>query len=72
MTKNKYWHKPTLESLTSTLYDMKKLCEKNGVSKLAMPKIGCGLDKLDWKDIKQQIMCCFQDTDIEILVCIKE
>lgn len=72
VTKNKYWHKPTLESLTSTLYDMKKLCEKNGVSKLAMPKIGCGLDKLNWEDVKQQIMCCFQDTDIEILVCIKE
>ena len=58
--------------MTSTLYDMKKLYEKNGVSKLAMPKIGCGLDKLDWKDVKQQIMYCFQDTDIEILVCIKE
>ena len=72
VTKNKYWHNPTLESLTSTLYDMKKLCEKNGVSKLAMPKIGCGLDKLNWEDVKQQIMCCFQNTDIEILVCIKE
>lgn len=50
---------------------MKELCKKNGISKLAMPKIGCGLDKLNWEDVKQQIMRCFQDTDIEILVCIK-
>lgn len=71
VTKSKYWHKPTLESLTSTLYDMKELCKKNRISKLAMPKIGCGLDKLSWEDVKQQIMHCFQDTDIEILVCIK-
>ena len=71
MTKDKYWHKPTLNSLLSALYDMKELCKKNNITKLAMPRIGCGLDRLNWSEVKQQIIYCFQDTEIEILVCIK-
>ena len=71
VTKDKYWHKPTLNSLLSALYDMKELCKKNNITKLAMPRIGCGLDRLNWSEVKQQIIYCFQDTEIEILVCIK-
>ena len=71
VTKDKYWHKPTLSSLLSALYDMKELCKKNNITKLAMPRIGCGLDGLNWSEVKQQIIYCFQDTEIEILVCIK-
>lgn len=33
-----------------------------------MPKIGCGLDKLDWTAVREIIREMFADTDIEILV----
>ena len=44
---------------------------KNGINKIAMPMIGCGLDKLNWDKVSQIIKETFKDTDIEILVCKK-
>lgn len=38
---------------------------------IAKPKIGCGLDKLEWSKVKAIIEEVFADTDIEILVCVK-
>jgi hypothetical protein len=34
-----------------------------------MPVIGCGLDRLNWADVSEQIKSVFTDTDVEILVC---
>ena len=33
-----------------------------------MPRIGCGLDKLNWKNVKNMIKEIFKDTDIAIEV----
>lgn len=71
ITKEKYWQKPTYDTLKTALEDSKRVCnlvERDGL-KLAMPKIGCGLDKLKWDKVKQIIKEVFTDTDIEILVC---
>ena len=38
-------------------------------AKIAMPKIGSGLDRLNWQDVEQIIKDVFADTDVEILVC---
>ena len=67
MTKKNYWHKPKLEALHEALLSLKRHPNANG--KLAMPKIGCGLDNLNWQDVEQLIRKVFADTDIEILVC---
>ncbi len=37
-----------------------------------MPKIGCGLDGLNWDIVRSIIKEVFKDTDIEILICIRE
>lgn len=34
-----------------------------------MPVIGCGLDRLNWNDVSEQIKDVFADMDVEILVC---
>lgn len=39
------------------------------VKYLAMPKIGCGLDRLQWGKVKEIICEVFKDMDVEILVC---
>jgi hypothetical protein len=44
-------------------------CEELGIKYLAMPKIGCGLDKLDWNRVSDMIREIFSDLDIEIMVC---
>lgn len=69
VTKARYFHKPTYETLYETLYDMKEQCEELDITKLAIPKIGCGLDRLDWNEVNEIIEDVFDDTNIEILVC---
>ena len=39
------------------------------ITKLAMPCIGCGLDKLKWEKVREIIKEIFEDMDIEILIC---
>ena len=42
--------------------------KKNNLKRILMPKIGCGLDRLDWDLVKQIIEKIFEETDIEIKV----
>lgn len=69
VTKPRCFHKPTYDSLYETLCDMRMQCEALDITKLAMPRIGCGLDKLEWDSVKDVIDDVFDDMDIEILVC---
>ena len=69
VTKGMYYHKPTYTTLRDALLDMKEQCLTLNVKKLAMPMIGCGLDRLDWTEVRQLITEVFQDTDIEIMIC---
>jgi len=71
ITKRNYWNKPTLTTMENALLWMKEDCEIRKIDKLAMPKIGCGLDKLHWEDVSALIKKVFDDTDIEILVCVQ-
>jgi len=69
ITKERYYDKPTYESLTTALKIMKDICNESKVKKIAMPIIGCGLDRLKWNVVSDIIKNVFNDTDIEILVC---
>jgi len=69
ITKAHYWNKPTLNSLKKSLIDMKSQIEELGIKKIVMPKIGCGLDKLNWPEVRELIKVIFEEMDIEILVC---
>ena len=66
ITKDKYWHKPTYDSMRASLLKMKNIVIEKDVKKIAMPKIGCGLDKLAWSHVKKQLQEVFKDTDVEI------
>ena len=70
VTKERCFHKPTYDDLYDALVDMKEQCEDFDIKRLAMPLIGCGLDKLEWDKVKDIIEDVFEYTDIEILVCI--
>lgn len=69
ITKLNYYDKPTYENLCSALKRMRWICEINKIEKLAMPLIGCGLDRLKWDKVSAIIQDVFKDTNIEILVC---
>lgn len=67
VTKDKCFQKPAEKTLRQALAQMQEQCRDG--DKIAMPKIGCGLDKLKWDDVEQIIRDVFKDADIEILVC---
>ena len=74
ITKSKYWQKPTYNSLRNALMSVKKtIFALNGNNtkgiQLIMPKIGCGLDKLMWKNVKNIIKEVFDDTELDIVIC---
>lgn len=69
VTKDKCWHKPTYASLRESLEMMKEQLEIIGANKLAMPWIGCGLDRLNKEQVYDIICEVFEDMDIEIVIC---
>ena len=69
VTKGRYFHKPTYDDLYDALVDMREHCDNFDIDKIAMPRIGCGLDRLNWDSVKDIIEDVFGDMDITILVC---
>jgi hypothetical protein len=69
VTKPKCYHKPRYEAVREALEIMKDIMDINATTKLAMPKIGCGLDRLSWSEVYDIICEVFEDTDVEILIC---
>lgn len=72
VTKERYFHKPTYQSMEAALRVMCDMACYHGVKRIAMPLIGCGLDGLKWERVSEIIKDVFKDTDIEIVVCRKE
>lgn len=69
ITKKKYYHKPTYQSMLEAITMMKVACKANNIKRVAMPQIGCGLDQLEWDKVSKIILDVFSGTNIEILVC---
>lgn len=69
ITKKHYWEKPTYETLTAALEKMKVIALKEDIKTIAMPLIGCGIDKLSWDRVSEILKDVFKDTEIDILVC---
>jgi hypothetical protein len=72
VTKRKCWHKPTYDSLREALEMMKEQLDFLGATKLAVPMLGCGLDRLQWAQVENIIKDVFSDTDVDIVVCVLE
>ena len=68
ITKERYWHKPTYQTMREAL-NIARLRLPSDCKKIAMPIIGCGLDRLQWDKVSEIIKEVFKNTDIEILVC---
>lgn len=68
ITKRRYRDMPEYCSLRQSLEDMKRHCLSNGVNKVSMPRIGCGLDKLEWEQVSQILTEVFESSNISITV----
>lgn len=68
VTKEWFGTKPTLITLKQSLEAMREAMRARGETKLAMPRIGCGLDKLTWRDVKNTLFDVFKHSDVLIVV----
>jgi O-acetyl-ADP-ribose deacetylase (regulator of RNase III) len=68
VTKERYYHKPTYESIYSCIESLKNHMVTHNLETLSIPRIGCGLDRLVWSRVKEMILDIFKDTSIKITV----
>lgn len=59
VTKEKYFNKPTVETLRAALISLVAQLKKWEIKELWIPKIGSGLDRLDWE---KQVFPAIQET----------
>ena len=60
--------KPNLLTLSLTLKEMKFHARLYGISTIAIPKIGCGLDQLNWQEVVKLLRGIFAYSDIRLVV----
>lgn len=74
VTKELYWHKPTYDTLKQSLIsaqniifeEMNGLQNKSKIAQIVMPKIGCGLDRLDWSKVLNILLENFNTYDATV------
>lgn len=71
VTKIKYYDKPTLFTMTKALEEMRAIVIRENIRHIAMPMVGCGLDRLNWCDVSNIIKKTFNDLDVVIIVMVK-
>ncbi|XP_034027502.1 ADP-ribose glycohydrolase OARD1 [Thalassophryne amazonica] len=68
ITKKRVSQKPSYESLRQSLEDMKSHCVLNGVTRVSMPRIACGLDRLKWENVSDILEEVFKHTNISVTI----
>ena len=70
VTKPQFFDKPTYYDLSRSLNCMKQQLLQKGINAIAMPKIGCGLDKLKESRVFSLICDIFEKTNIKIFIYV--
>ena len=68
ITKEFVWQKPTYITMEASLRELKNQVIDRKIKKIAMPLIGCGIDGLKFKFVRELIIETFKDVDVEITV----
>ena len=68
VTKTKCSEKPNLTTLSLTLEEMKSHARLYRISTTAIPKIGCGLDQMNWQEVVKLLRDFFAYSNIRIVV----
>ena len=68
VTKQRFFDKPDLSNLLTTLETVKSHAAMHGMSTIAIPKIGCGLDQMNWQEFLKLLRDVFAYSDIHVVV----
>ena len=66
VTKRRFFEKPTYKALADALENLKFLIQKYELDRIILPKLGCGLDKLDENKVFTIITKTFEEIPIKI------
>lgn len=69
VTKERYYHKPTKETIRNALIELREQIREQNIKYLAMPRIGSGLDRMSWEVVRNIIIDVLSTTNVEISVC---
>ena len=69
ITKENFWDKPTYHDLYYSLVKLKDILSSQNIESISFPKIGCGLDQLNWNKVKTMIYFIFLESKIKITIC---
>lgn len=61
--------KPKYKKLRRCLLDMAEQMDNLLITKLAIPKLACGHEGLEWEQVRAIIEEVFEDSNVDILVC---
>jgi len=74
ITKRKYFHKPAanperfLSDIVTALRNLRDYCDKMRIRRLALPRVGSNLDRVNWRWTQRKLLEIFADLDIELVV----
>ena len=69
VTKKNYWDKPTYNSMETSLRSLRQyLMQRPHIKRVLMPRIGCGLDRLEWSRVRVMIENILENVDVEVKV----
>jgi O-acetyl-ADP-ribose deacetylase (regulator of RNase III) len=64
----RYHGKPRVVDLRRALEATARHCREQGVARLAMPRIGCGLDLLQWGEVRAALEEAFSGSGVTVTV----
>lgn len=69
VTKKLSYHKPSYVDFEAAVGELRKQCVQNNITKLVMPRIGCGLDRLEWDRVLPVLER--ELSEFDVLVCVR-
>ena len=72
VTKERFCNKPILFTLSKTLEAMKIHASNNGTSTIALPKLGCGPEQMNWQEVVKPFRDIFAYADVQLVVYTPE
>lgn len=68
VTKEKYYQKPTIRTVSKALRRLRYLIMEMGITTLSMPMISTGLDQMSWPLVLQEIETAFYGSNVKITI----
>lgn len=66
ISKERYFHLPTLQDIEETFRNMKRFLIFNEIHDIAVPELGCGLDRCNLKEIIKILEKVFKNDPLNI------